>query len=200
MELIFLGTPTFAVPTLERIVGAGHRVLAVFTQPDRPRGRGGKVTRIAGEGSRAAPWVAGTSAGAHPTSGSGGAVETDAAGRDGGGGLRADHSASDHRYSAARHHQRARVAAAEISRRGADPVGHREWRDTHRRDDHADRCRAGYRRHAAEVGDRNRTGRETRWSLGLAWPSGRGASGGDVARQSRAGEARSCRSHAMRRS
>jgi methionyl-tRNA formyltransferase len=44
MELIFLGTPTFAVPTLERIVGAGHRVLVVFTQPDRPSGRGGKVT------------------------------------------------------------------------------------------------------------------------------------------------------------
>lgn len=44
MELIFLGTPTFAVPTLERIVGASHRVLAVFTQPDRPSGRGGKVT------------------------------------------------------------------------------------------------------------------------------------------------------------
>ena len=44
MELIFLGTPAFAVPTLERIVGAGHRVLAVFTQPDRPKGRGGKVT------------------------------------------------------------------------------------------------------------------------------------------------------------
>ncbi|MGB6943721.1 MAG: methionyl-tRNA formyltransferase [Bryobacteraceae bacterium] len=44
MELIFLGTPTFAVPTLESIAGAGHRVLAVFTQPDRPSGRGGKVT------------------------------------------------------------------------------------------------------------------------------------------------------------
>jgi methionyl-tRNA formyltransferase len=43
MELIFLGTPTFAVPTLERIVEAGHRVLAVFTQPDRPKGRGGKM-------------------------------------------------------------------------------------------------------------------------------------------------------------
>ncbi len=44
MELIFLGTPTFAVPTLESIVDAGHRVLAVFTQPDRPSGRGGKVS------------------------------------------------------------------------------------------------------------------------------------------------------------
>ncbi|MBV9771574.1 MAG: methionyl-tRNA formyltransferase [Bryobacterales bacterium] len=43
MELIFLGTPEFAVPTLERMVDAGHRVLAVFTQPDRPKGRGGKL-------------------------------------------------------------------------------------------------------------------------------------------------------------
>jgi methionyl-tRNA formyltransferase len=40
MRLIFLGTPAFAVPALERIVAAGHRVLAVVTQPDRPRGRG----------------------------------------------------------------------------------------------------------------------------------------------------------------
>jgi len=43
MELVFLGTPAFAVPTLEAIVSAGHRVLAVFTQPDRPKGRGGEV-------------------------------------------------------------------------------------------------------------------------------------------------------------
>ncbi|HUA21240.1 MAG TPA: methionyl-tRNA formyltransferase [Bryobacteraceae bacterium] len=43
MELIFLGTPSFAVPTLERIVAAGHPVLAVFTQPDRPKGRGGQL-------------------------------------------------------------------------------------------------------------------------------------------------------------
>ncbi|MGH9628265.1 MAG: methionyl-tRNA formyltransferase [Bryobacteraceae bacterium] len=42
MRLIFLGTPQFAVPTLERIVEAGHQVPAVFTQPDRPKGRGRK--------------------------------------------------------------------------------------------------------------------------------------------------------------
>jgi methionyl-tRNA formyltransferase len=40
MRLVFLGTPAFAVPTLERVVEAGHEVLAVVTQPDRPRGRG----------------------------------------------------------------------------------------------------------------------------------------------------------------
>lgn len=42
MRLIYLGTPAFAVPTLEKIVAAGHEVLAVFTQPDRPKGRGQK--------------------------------------------------------------------------------------------------------------------------------------------------------------
>ena len=40
MRLIFLGTPDFAVPTLQAIVQAGHEVAAVLTQPDRPRGRG----------------------------------------------------------------------------------------------------------------------------------------------------------------
>ena len=40
MRLAFLGTPAFAVPTLEKCVEAGHDVAAVLTQPDRPRGRG----------------------------------------------------------------------------------------------------------------------------------------------------------------
>jgi methionyl-tRNA formyltransferase len=40
MRLVFLGTPAFAVPTLEAVVEAGPEVLAVVTQPDRPRGRG----------------------------------------------------------------------------------------------------------------------------------------------------------------
>ena len=37
-----MGTPEFAVPSLERTVEAGHDVVAVFTQPDRPKGRGHK--------------------------------------------------------------------------------------------------------------------------------------------------------------
>ena len=40
MRLIFLGTPAFAVPTLEKIIDAGHTVLTVISQPDRPKGRG----------------------------------------------------------------------------------------------------------------------------------------------------------------
>ena len=40
LDLIFCGTPRFAVPTLETLVAAGHRVHLVVTQPDRPKGRG----------------------------------------------------------------------------------------------------------------------------------------------------------------
>lgn len=40
MRLVFLGTPQFAVPTLEHVLEAGHELLAVYTQPDRPKGRG----------------------------------------------------------------------------------------------------------------------------------------------------------------
>lgn len=43
MILVFCGTPSFAVPTLERLVKAGHSVPLVVTQPDRPRGRGMEV-------------------------------------------------------------------------------------------------------------------------------------------------------------
>jgi methionyl-tRNA formyltransferase len=40
LRLIYLGTPRFAVPTLEAILQVGHEVAAVVTQPDRPKGRG----------------------------------------------------------------------------------------------------------------------------------------------------------------
>jgi len=40
MRTIYLGTPLFAVNTLEAMVQAGHEVIAVYTQPDRPKGRG----------------------------------------------------------------------------------------------------------------------------------------------------------------
>ena len=44
MRIAFLGTPEFAVPSLERCVDAGYDVVAVVTQPDRPKGRGNKLT------------------------------------------------------------------------------------------------------------------------------------------------------------
>ena len=44
MKLIFAGTPAFAVPALDALHAAGHQILAVLSQPDRPAGRGQKLT------------------------------------------------------------------------------------------------------------------------------------------------------------
>jgi methionyl-tRNA formyltransferase len=44
MRLAFMGTPEFAVPTLDALVAAGHEVVAVYTQPARPANRGKKLT------------------------------------------------------------------------------------------------------------------------------------------------------------
>jgi methionyl-tRNA formyltransferase len=44
MRIVFMGTPDFAVPSLERLVEGGYRPVAVATGPDRPRGRGQRVT------------------------------------------------------------------------------------------------------------------------------------------------------------
>ena len=44
MRLAFMGTPEFAVPTLDALVAAGHGVIAVYTQPPRPANRGKKLT------------------------------------------------------------------------------------------------------------------------------------------------------------
>lgn len=43
MNVVFMGTPDFAVPTLKKLIGAGHCVRCVFTQPDKPKGRGYKL-------------------------------------------------------------------------------------------------------------------------------------------------------------
>src|SRR4030095_7218021 len=43
MRLVFMGTPHAAVPTLRRCLEDGHEVVAVWTQPDKPSGRGNKV-------------------------------------------------------------------------------------------------------------------------------------------------------------
>jgi methionyl-tRNA formyltransferase len=45
LRLAFMGTPAFAVPSLEALLDAGHEVAAVYTQPPRPAGRGNKTTQ-----------------------------------------------------------------------------------------------------------------------------------------------------------
>ena len=44
MRIVFMGTPEFAVPSLKALCENGYDVVGVFTQPDRPKGRGNKVT------------------------------------------------------------------------------------------------------------------------------------------------------------
>lgn len=43
MKILFAGTPQFAVPTLQMLLGSGHELCAIYTQPDRPAGRGQKA-------------------------------------------------------------------------------------------------------------------------------------------------------------
>lgn len=43
MRIVFMGTPDFSVPTLESLAESGHQVVAVVTQPDKPKGRGKEV-------------------------------------------------------------------------------------------------------------------------------------------------------------
>ena len=43
MRIVFMGTPDFAVPSLEALLAAGHEVCGVFTQPDKPKNRGMKL-------------------------------------------------------------------------------------------------------------------------------------------------------------
>ena len=59
MRLVFLGTPQFAVPTLEACVAAGHEVVLAVTQPDRPSGRGQKLAAppVKLTSNRSATWV-----------------------------------------------------------------------------------------------------------------------------------------------
>lgn len=44
MKIVFLGTPEFAVPSLEMLINEGYEVVAVVTQPDKPKGRGNKMS------------------------------------------------------------------------------------------------------------------------------------------------------------
>ena len=44
MRIVFMGTPEFAVPSLRALLDNGYEVVGAITQPDRPAGRGHKLT------------------------------------------------------------------------------------------------------------------------------------------------------------
>jgi len=44
LRIVFMGTPDFAVPCLQTLLDSPHSVVGVFTQPDKPKNRGHKMT------------------------------------------------------------------------------------------------------------------------------------------------------------
>ncbi|MFQ5584941.1 MAG: hypothetical protein ACE5GL_10940 [Calditrichia bacterium] len=43
LKIVFMGTPQFAVPSLEQIINSRYQIVGIVSQPDRPRGRGKKM-------------------------------------------------------------------------------------------------------------------------------------------------------------
>ncbi len=54
LKIIFAGTPDFAAEALQALLASEHQVIAVYTQPDRPAGRGRKLAASPGEATGAA--------------------------------------------------------------------------------------------------------------------------------------------------
>ena len=158
MILVFCGTPQFAVPTLDKLVEAGHSVPLVVTQPDRPRGRGMEVAVSPVKDAAIRLGIAV----AQPA-----AIKNNSEFREQLTAIRPGrdhhrrrlwphHSAMDDRSSPARKFESACIAAAKISRRGPHPVGDCQRRINYRSYHHAHRRRPRYRRHthAARNSDR----------------------------------------------
>ena len=95
MRIVFMGTPDFAVPSLNALLERGHEILAVYTQPDKPKNRGHKLAFSPVKEYALTQDLPAAACAEHP---------------------------------AARVHQRARLFAAEVPRRRADPVGGAERR------------------------------------------------------------------------
>ena len=154
MRIIFMGTPEFAVPCLERLIQDGHEVSGVFTQPDKPKGRGYSVMPPP---VKQAALKAGIPV-YQPAS-----VKTEAA--------FAQLKALDPELivvvaygkfclrrcwiSPIWVHQCACIVVAAAARRGADPVVDPAGRSENRRDNHVYGRWSGYGRHAPEGGNGN---------------------------------------------
>ena len=147
MKIVFMGTPHFAVPSLEKLIEQGYYVAAVVTQPDRKSGRGHKMM----------PPPVKTAAMAHDipmlqfekikTDQGVAGAKRNCTGYHRYGRVRADTFKRNPRYSADGLHQRTCVAAAEIQRRCAHTVGGHQRGSTNGRYDHVYGRRAGHRGH-----------------------------------------------------
>ena len=145
LRIVFMGTPDFACPTLQMLIDRGEHLVAVVTQPDRPKGRGQQLMPppvkelahparhpgfSAGQGARPGFYRD------HPRT---------AAGPDRRGRLRPDSPQVPAGYPAHGLHQCPCLAAAPLPRRRAAQLVHHQRRDRDRRHHHADGCGARHR-------------------------------------------------------
>ena len=150
MKVIFMGTPDFSVGTLEALIEAGHEVVLAVTQPDKPKGRGGKMQFPPVKETALKHGIPVYQPRKIREEECIEELEDLSGGYDGGGCFWSDPAQGDPGDDALRLHQCPCISASEISRSGAHPVGSDQRGEGIRRDHHADGRRAGYRRHAAE--------------------------------------------------
>ena len=170
----FLGSPAFALPSLEALRAAGHEIALVVTQPDRPAGRGQKPTPppvAAYAREHGLPlWQTSSLRGdARPRRGCA-SVGADAMALAAFAALVPDeHAGAD----TGRHSERAPVAAAALARRGADPVGPARGRYGDGRQHHSAGRGAGRRADSAPGARADRA--RGRLRVARAAPGGLGA-------------------------
>ena len=168
LRVVFMGSPEFAVPCLEALL-ATEDVVAVVTQPDKPAGRGlgvqppaVKVRALAA----GVPVMQPASVRKPPFLDELRALAPDVCVVVAYGKILPPEVLA---VPAARLPQRARLAAAEVSRRGADPVGDHPRRARDRRDPDADGRGHGHRRHAAQARAAHRRVGDRRSSCTRGW-------------------------------
>ena len=139
MKIVYMGTPDFAVEALEALVSSKHEVIAVFTQPDKPKGRGKAMqfTPVKEVAVRENIPVYQPQKIRDPE-----VVEQIRA-------LVPDHTAGNSGYCTLWMHQCAWFSSSKIPRGCPDPVGSDRRRKGIGSYHHADGCRPGYRRYAA---------------------------------------------------
>ena len=150
MRLVFCGTPQFAIPTLQQLLAAGHTIELVVTQPDRVRGRDQDpspppVKMLAAEAGL--PVVQPEKIKNNPDLRARlEAIKPDAIIVVAYGRIIPEWMLN---LPPLGQPQPARLAASQIPRRRAHPVGRGQWRDRDRRDHHASRPGPGHRRYPA---------------------------------------------------
>ena len=129
LAVVFAGTPDFALPSLDAIAASRHRIVAVYTQPDRPSGRGRALAASPVKQRALALGLPIRAAGTLQDHDAAADARGACAGRHGRRRLRAAAAARDPRDAEARLPEHPRLAAAALARRGAgrarDPGGRR---------------------------------------------------------------------------